>query len=185
MLFCLASCQTIGDTDPQDALDESLYLDPIVLDWTNEQLSDRGSTFIEDGEELKAYLNKSRAPIKEVVDFANVMVGAGALRLGDNRRNGAGLLTLKLKSGFYADAIALVVYPYHYQVYDYSTSSEQTIYDHFSVSINNLAYSEIIPNDEDAPDILTYVFDESTEELSIQTLGYRGYFFSLSIYQSA
>lgn len=153
------------------------------MDWTNDYQSEPSEEPFADPEILRTYLNQPRLPIREVEVFTNVFLGAGALRLGQNRRDHDAELTFTLKDDFCADAIALSVYPYHYEIFDYSSGKNETIYESFSVSVNGRGYVDILPDDKDEPRVLTFAFIEVIDEISILTSGRCGFLIGLSIYQ--
>lgn len=183
LIALLTSCPIVNPVYPQDLLDLSKYQDPISLDWTNDDESEAENALYDDEEELRTYLNNSRAVIKKVDSFINVYRGKETLRIGRGLGERAGELVFTLKNIFKADALALHLYPYNYDSYSYVHGKMETIYDAFDVSVNEREYISLEKNETSAEHILTFSFEQAIEQISIQTKSGRGYLFALDIYQ--
>lgn len=181
LVALLTSCPVINPFYPQDELDLNKYHAPINLNWANE--SEGEDVLFEEEETLRTYLNNPLAAIQKIAVFTNVFRGRGALRIGQGTSEREGELAVTLKNTFKADAIAISVYPHHYESYSYVLGKMETIFDSFELSINDRDFITIASNEELTPQVLTFAFDEPTDEIIINSDAGRGFIFSLTIYQ--
>ncbi|MDD4154528.1 MAG: hypothetical protein PHT30_03860 [Bacilli bacterium] len=179
----LSSCVIVNPIYPQDTLNLDLYQEAIVLDLTNDNEEELIDPSFSDEENLRTYLNRTHAAVKSVDSYENIYNGRGALQIGKSGTQKEGELIFTLKNTFYADALAINVYPYFIESYDYFNGKTNVIYDTFAISINEREYIQVFGNDELAPSHLTFAFNQSVSEITLKSEKGRGYIYEILIYQ--
>lgn len=179
----LSSCVIVNPVYPQDTLNLDLYQEATILDWTNDNENELADYSFSDAESLRTYLNKTHAAIKSVDLYENIFSGRGALQIGKSGAEKEGELVFTLKNTFLIDALAISVYPYFVESYDYFSGKTTVVYDKFDISINNREFIGITGNDQFEPSQLTFAFNQPISEITIKSENGRGFIYEFAILQ--